>query len=180
MRPARRRTPAVATCATPLRTVLRETPVGLTAAHSVYLHPGQQHASADPCVITTILGSCVSVCLFDAGRRVGGANHFLLPQHGGDGNEASRYGPTAVRRLRDRLMELGAHPEQLEARVVGGANMLSAFHNGERHLGLRNVDVARQVLAEVGIPIVAEDVGGTRGRKLAFSTSDGTTWVRFI
>ncbi len=154
--------------------------VPLLAPPTHYLHPGQLVVSAEPCEIMTILGSCVSVCVFDPMRRVGGANHFLLPDFTQGVNDSPRYGPAAIRALIRQVVALGATRDRLTAKLFGGANVLRAFQIRERHLGIDNVEVARRVLAEEGVSVAAEDVGGTRGRKLVFSTVDGSAWVQAI
>ena len=146
----------------------------------VYLHPGQLHASADPCTITTILGSCVAVCLFDRARGVGGANHYLLPYHAGHDQASPRFGNVAVQSLLARVLALGASRRDLEAKLFGGACVLEAFRTGDSHLGAKNVDAARALLRAEGIPVRAEDVGGSRGRKLVFHVDDGSALVKML
>ena len=145
-----------------------------------YLHPGDIHALAQPSRVTTILGSCVSVCLFERDGTVGGMNHFLLPSAPTPASSSTRYGDCAVDVLVKRLLALGASRERLIAKVFGGANVLHAFAEGSRHIGAANVEMARKALARHGIPIGAEDVGGTRGRKLVFSAPDGAAWVKVL
>ena len=146
----------------------------------VYLHPGQLFVSAVPCAITTVLGSCVSVCLYDVERGIGGANHFLLPHGGTRTDEPLRCGASAIEALLQRVLDLGARRHKLAAKVFGGAHVLQAMHSDRYHLGTANVDIARSVLSAERIPVLAEDVGGIRGRKLRFVTSDGSAWVREI
>lgn len=145
----------------------------------VYLHPGQLLASAEPLTISTVLGSCVAVCLWDPQARVGGMNHFLLPA--GDPAESStRYAEPAIDELLARLRALGSRNGGLNARLFGGACVLEAFRRREGQLGTRNVEVARARLLARGVPIVAEDVGGDRGRRLVFSLLDGRAMVRVL
>lgn len=138
----------------------------------VYLAPGRLFASAEEVRVTTILGSCVSVCLWDAQARAGGINHFLLP----DGVPASpRFGSSATNLLVASVLEKGARREALQARVVGGACVIDAMRSSSQNLGARNVQVARERLAAERIPIVTEDVGGDVGRKLVFDVQSG--WI---
>jgi chemotaxis protein CheD len=146
----------------------------------MYLHPGQMHATTDGCAMTTVLGSCVAVCLYDNRRKIGGMNHFLLPNHSKERDDAGRYGPSATQELLDRMFALGASAETMTARLVGGANVLSAVATITPPLGLRNVQVAQEVLTAAGVLVIARDVGGDRGRKLVFSPRDGTTWIQFL
>lgn len=147
----------------------------------VYLHPGQLHAAAGPVTITTILGSCVAICLFDRARGVGGTNHYLLPHHADERSGSSRFGNVAMRRLLDHVLALGARRHELEAKLFGGACVLEAFRANERqHLGAQNVAAARTLLHAQSIPVRAEDVGGRRGRKLVFRVDDGTALVKLL
>ena len=143
----------------------------------VYLAPGLLYASADGALVTTILGSCVAVGLFDPWVQGGGINHFLLPE----GTPPScRFGRSAVPLLIERVLALGARRPRLEAKVFGGACVLEAFRAGAQTLGLRNVEVAREQLRAEGIPIVCEDVGGDLGRKVVFDVQTGSAWIRAI
>jgi chemotaxis protein CheD len=144
---------------------------------AVYLQPGQVHVSAAPCTITTIVGSCVSVCLTDRTLGVGGMNHFQLPQRTG-AESSARYGTIATRQLIDDLLALGCRPEHLEAKVFGGASIVGPLIARAGHLGAKNVRVAYQILWDAGIPVIAEDVEGSKGRKVIYQTHDGTAWVR--
>ncbi len=145
---------------------------------NVYLHPGQMIAFQESAAVTTILGSCVAVCLCDPESGVGGMNHFLLPFDNGEGQAAARFGDRAVPELIARLLALGAAAGRLQAKLFGGACVLEAFRDRENHLGSQNVRVARQILAAAAIPIVGADVEGRRGRKLVFHTDDGAAWVK--
>ncbi len=147
---------------------------------AVYLAPGQVIASAEPAEASTILGSCVAVCLWDPRTRTGGANHFLLPDWAGSGTGTARYGNVAIASLVQRMEELGARQRDLQAKLFGGAAVLEAFRNRPDHLGARNVALARHLLEQLAIPVVAEDVGGSRGRKVLFRTDSGLALVRLI
>jgi chemotaxis protein CheD len=148
---------------------------------SAYLHPGGLLAFAEPCTVTTILGSCVAACVFDAGAGIGGLTHHLLAYGPPDATRPGRFGSLAVPELVRRLVGLGARPRALKAKLFGGACVLDAFHRDDgRHLGAQNVAAAREALAALGIRVVAEDTGGRSGRKLLFGTADGTALVRAL
>lgn len=150
--------------------VLRET---------VYLHPANLLASATPCAVTTILGSCVAVLLWDEGSGVGGLNHYLLPHWARAGDDTLRFGNVALTRLLAEIVARGASKGRLQAKVFGGACVLEGLSK-EEHLGAKNVEVARSWLARDRIPIIAEDVGGRRGRKLIVHTDTGKAWVKLL
>jgi chemotaxis protein CheD len=144
----------------------------------VYLHAGQLHAARDPAAITTILGSCISVCLFDPAAGVGGMNHYLLPHHV-ERERSHRFGTVAIPELVEALLRAGARRGGLSAKVFGGASVVHAFR-GTRNLGEENAKLAHELLEEAGIPVLEADVGGTRGRKLVFHSDDGSAWVRTL
>jgi chemotaxis protein CheD len=144
----------------------------------VYLHPGQLFASAECAAVTTILGSCVAVCLFDPITKVGGVNHFLLPLWVGEGAVSPKFGNVAIEKLIARLLALGSQSQRLQAKLFGGACVMEAFRSRESHLGTKNVEVAQALLKQKGIHLVGHDIGGSRGRKLIFHTDTGTAWVK--
>jgi chemotaxis protein CheD len=144
----------------------------------VYLHGGQLVATATPTAVTTVLGSCVAVCLFDPVSRVGGVNHFLLPHHV-ERERSARFGNVAVPELVRAVVRAGASQEALVAKVFGGASVIAGMSRGRR-LGEENAALALHLLEEARIPVLDHDVGGTRGRKLVFVTDEGTAWVRLL
>ncbi|HYO60129.1 chemotaxis protein CheD [Archangium sp.] len=145
----------------------------------LFVHPGQVVASATSCQYTTILGTCVSVCLFDPVAAVGGLNHFLLPYGAGASFTGTRYGNLATEHLLREVLALGALRERLQAKVFGG--MTSSQHKDpSRDLGASNVAFALQWLEEKGIPILARDTGGQHGRKLHFHSQNGSAWVKHL
>jgi chemotaxis protein CheD len=143
----------------------------------VYLQPGQLYASAQPSAVTTVLGSCVAICLWDPLTSIGGMNHYLLPFFAGAGQGSPRFGNVAVSQLFDRLSALGASRGRLQAKVFGGACVLEAFQARQGHLGEKNAGVAFKLLEDLGVPVVSRDVGGRSGRKLIFHTDLGNAWV---
>lgn len=153
----------------------------LPARATAYLHPGQIVICGQPTAVTTILGSCVSVCLYDERRGIAGVNHFLLPYWTGGAQPAGRFGAEAMRQLLSGVVALGARTADLRAKVFGGACVLDAFNGADgEHLGTRNVQVALEALRVERIPVLAADTGGRRGRRLLFTTDDGAALVRLI
>ena len=130
-----------------------------------------------PCELVTILGSCVSVCLWDRKRREGGMNHFLLPETVNDAK--SLHGGIAATRILIRSMLQKSVTKNLEAQIFGGANR---FFSDESFLnvGKQNVVAAKVALEEAGIPIVHQDTGGVPGRQLYFNTQTGIGVVQNI
>lgn len=146
----------------------------------IFLLPGQWAVPHEPSELTTILGPCVAVCLFDRARGIGGMNHFLLAVGGANSRERSRYGDTSCEDLVQCLFASGSKPLDLEARIVGGANVgRSPAPRGES-LGERNAEMAREVLRRHGIEIGFEDTGGSSARRLRFRTGMGILEVKTI
>lgn len=143
-------------------------------AQQIYLHPGHLVFTTQPALITTILGPCVSVCLFDDDSGTAGVNHYLVPMK--LGSESPRSAEIANELLLSKFREAGISTAALKAKVFGGATIRSARSD----LAERNVNAAFEFLQRAGIRIVGTDVGGPRGRKLLFRSSDGAAWVRFL
>jgi chemotaxis protein CheD len=147
---------------------------------SVYLHPGQLFVTTAPTTVTTILGSCVAVCIWDPALGIGGINHYLLPMGFKTASAGLRYGNVAIEHLLEKLERAGTLRSNLRAKVFGGACVLDAMRGKGNHLGGKNVEIARSALADAGIPIVATDVGGDRGRKLIFHPHDGNALIKLL
>lgn len=152
----------------------------VNARAKVYLHPGQLFAAAQPSAITTILGSCVSVCLWDPVVRIGGMNHYLLPFSVGDELASPRFGTVAIEALIERVLVLGARHDRLLAKLFGGACVIEAFREKEDHIGVLNARLAESMLHRACIPIVEQHLAGCRGRKILFNTDDGASSVKYL
>lgn len=146
---------------------------------SAYLQPGQMHVTNQPTVVSTVLGSCVAVCLWDAGAGVGGVNHYLLPDGVSEKTAPLRYAGPAIEGLIRRVIALGADARRLEAKVFGGASVISSIRQ-DTPLGLRNVATGLNVLKSHGIPVTASKTGGDRGMKVEFHTDSGEARVKTL
>ena len=140
----------------------------------IYLRPGQLIFATEPAVVTTILGPCVAVCLFDDTSGTAGVNHYLLPMK--LDSDSPRCAEVANKLLLSRFVDAGIPAGSLKAKVFGGATMKSV----NTDLAERNVQAALDFLRKAGIRIVSTDVGGDRGRTLQFRTTDGAAWVRLL
>jgi len=133
-----------------------------------FLEPGFIFVAIRPTVISTVLGSCVSVCLYDTERKIGGMNHFQLPYIRERHKATARYGNVATSALIHMMIDDGSNLEHLGARIFGGAYNPRISPND---LGSENIMAAREILAKKRVRVVSEDVGGERGRKIVFDTS---------
>jgi chemotaxis protein CheD len=143
----------------------------------VFVMPGTLHCAARPTVMTTILGSCVAICLWDRRRRAGGMNHFVLSKEP-KGGESLRYGDVATEHLVKRLTRLGSRIEDLQAKVCGGAAVLAI--GDAPSVGDTNVRQALEQLRANGIPVTAQRTGGGLGMMIKFNTVTGEVLVRRI
>lgn len=134
--------------------------------------------SDDPnVVITTTLGSCVAACLYDPVAKIGGMNHFLLPDAASDRLSASsRYGSAAMEQLINRLLAATGRRDRLRAKVFGGASV-NTIRSG---VGERNVEFVMEYLATEGIPTLSWDVGGGAARAVRFYPTSGRSQRRLV
>jgi len=129
------------------------------------------------------LGSCVALILDDREARVGGIAHIVLPTRSlsRDRSNPTRFAETAVPFLVDEAVRAGAVRGRITARLVGGASLFAALTvPGTVQIGQRNVNAARAGLAEAGIAILTQAVGGEVGRSVWFDVETGTVTVRSV
>jgi chemotaxis protein CheD len=137
-----------------------------------HLNPCMLIARRGELEVTTILGSCVSVCLWDSRLASGGMNHYMLPLWNGEGLPTPKYGNVAIEKLIERMLQLGSRKENLVAKCFGGAAMIKGA-TGLMQIGERNIELAQSLLALHRIPTVAHELGGFQGRKVIFNTRSG-------
>jgi chemotaxis protein CheD len=135
---------------------------------TIHVIQGDHQVSDAPgTVMTTVLGSCVSACLYDAERRIGGMNHFLLPD--GSGPRDIRHASAAMETLINSLLKRGARRERLVAKLFGGARMLKGLPD----IGRRNGEAALAFLKGEGIRVEAQSLGGHQARRVRFWPDTG-------
>jgi chemotaxis protein CheD len=139
----------------------------IVLVENYFLKPGYIFLSVNPIIISTVLGSSVSVCLYDRMRKVGGMNHFKLPTIGDPQKATAEYGNIATLTLIRMMLHDGSKRKNIEAQIFGGAFRADI---SEVNVGESNVRVARNVLTQERLQIVSEDVGGQKGRKIVFDT----------
>ena len=149
-------------------------------SEAVKVLPGEHFVDDRDIVVLTTLGSCIAACLWDREKRVGGMNHFMLPAqeaapHGMDG-ASGRYGSYAMELLINELLKRGATRGALEAKVFGGAQVISGMHS--LNVGTRNTDFVLEYLRTERIPVVARDVLDTCPRKVCFMPASGRALVK--
>jgi chemotaxis protein CheD len=140
-----------------------------------FLYPSTIFASHQPTRIQTILGSCVSVCLFDNQFGIGGMNHFMLPWWNGQGMPSPKYGDIAIKKLIEKMNSLGC--VNMVAKIFGGADRHAIGESAYR-IGARNIATAETILSKENINIIARSTGGTLGRRILFDTHTNNVLVK--
>ena len=145
----------------------------------IRIHIGEYYASCRPVLISTLLGSCVAVCMFDPVSRIGGMNHILLPgkldlRHF---DMSARYGINAMELLINRIMNLGGERHRIVAKVFGGARILPAI-SAENCMGRKNVGFVLEFLKTESFQVVSRDVGGIQSRRVYFHSDTGDVFLK--
>ena len=136
----------------------------------IHITQGEFATGTDPtCIISTLLGSCVSCCLWDPHAGVGGMNHILLAQNNSDDQTRALLGINAMEVLINSLIKLGAQRNRLQAKAFGGARMLSGLSD----IGKQNAEFTTGFLSKEGIPLSHASLGGTRARNVRFWPATG-------
>lgn len=142
---------------------------------AVKVLPGEYFVSEDDVVIMTVLGSCIAACLWDNKARLGGMNHFMLPD--GDGADGSgRYGSYAMELLINEMLKKGARRETMQAKVFGGGQVMAGFTT--MNVGERNTKFVLDYLSTERIPVVSQDVLDIHPRKVCFFPVTGKALVK--
>jgi chemotaxis protein CheD len=144
-------------------------------ADAVKVLPGEFFVHHEDILIMTTLGSCIAACLWDRERRIGGMNHFMLPE-GAAGAESGRYGSYAMELLINELMKKGASRLTLEAKVFGGGAVISGMNS--INVGERNTEFVLDYLKTERIPVVSKDVMDVYPRKVCFFPASGKAMVK--
>lgn len=149
----------------------------VTEGKLTFVIQGTYYVSRHPdAVLSTVLGSCISVCLFDLGTRIGGMNHFLLPSGRGTDSGHIRFGVNAMEMLINELLQGGAVRSALQAKLFGGARMSANLTD----IGKANAVFAREFLTCEGIPVTSESTGGTAARRVVFRAATGQAKLMFV
>ena len=155
----------------------------------VVIDPGEYYSSREPVIISTLLGSCVSVCLYEPLSKVVGMNHFLLADSHFTvskpvlNSEGGRYGIHAMELLINDMLRLGAKRNHLQAKVFGGGNILRIYQTGRTAIGdvgATNARFVHEFLHTEKIPIQAADLGGDYGRRIYFRSTDYAVFMRKV
>lgn len=154
----------------------------------VIIDPGEYYTSGDDIIISTLLGSCVSACLWDPVNRIVGMNHFLLAnkRYSRDmpviASEAGRYGIHAMELLINAMQRKGANRHLLRAKAFGGSNVLMGVNQGDSHFAIGDVNCRfiTEFLRNENIPLDSSNLGGSFGRIIHFTANDFSVYMKRI
>ncbi len=143
--------------------------------------PGEYYVTDHDEMITTVLGSCISACIWDKGMGVGGMNHFMLPssEKGGWGGSelvstATRYGNHAMEQMINAILKHGGRREHLLVKIFGGGKIISSMSD----VGKKNIKFVESYINNENVTLLAEDVGGGQARKVIFYPKTGRVRVK--
>jgi chemotaxis protein CheD len=152
----------------------------------VFLRAGEMHITARPELVVTLLGSCLSVTMFNRRTKLGGICHSILPQCDRrtqcveDCHVAFKYVDCSIRTMLHLFERHRVKRNEIEVKCFGGANMFSrhAQASGSIFIGQQNIQTAKQITRSEGLNILAMDVGGLQGRKLFFYSDTGEVYLK--
>ena len=149
--------------------------------YTAKLLPGEYYITRELEVLATVLGSCVSACVRDIVTRIGGMNHFMLPDNSPTESDrfdldelSTRYGQQAMDSLLRDILRYGAKRENLEIKLFGGGQILEQ----KTEIGNRNIKFIREYMKNEGLEIAAQDLGGVYPRKIHYSPDTGSVRVK--
>ena len=146
--------------------------------------PGEFYVTKQDEAISTVLGSCISACIWDTKMHIGGMNHFMLPIKGdnvghngwqNNNNYTCRYGLWAMEYLINEILKYGGSRNNLEVKLFGGGRVMKNFTSD---VGAQNIMFAQEYLQNEELPVVSSDVGGEWPRKVLFYPSTGKALVK--
>lgn len=150
---------------------------------TVKVLPGEFYVSDQEEMLSTVLGSCVSACIHDVRRGIGGMNHFMLPEPVGERDNwsstvgrAARYGSDAMEQLINAILKAGGQRADLRVKVFGGGRVLARMSD----VGQRNIDFVRRYIAAENLELVASDLGDVFPRQVQFFPNSGRARVRLL
>ena len=144
------------------------------------IHIGGVQASREQILLDTVLGSCISTCLYDPVAGIGGMNHFMLPEGADPNNPTStRYGVNAMELLISEIMKLGGNRKRFQAKVFGGGHVLKIRETLDG-IPQQNINFTNRFLNAEQIPVVSENLGGYQARRVLFNTHTAKVYVKLL
>lgn len=151
----------------------------------VYLKPGELIFAKNPTLVTTVLGSCISITMINHKLKIGAIIHAMLPYYKNSGDAKNKKDPfnyvdRSIEFILSEFEKNGVKIKDIEAKLFGGANMFAGSNQKNGTIGYQNSKVAIEIMKQSGIEPVKIDVGGTQSRKIIFNTASGEVWLKRI
>lgn len=150
----------------------------------ITIHPGEHYTSKEDIYIATVLGSCISVAMYDIKECFGGMNHFMLPKSNREeslsASDEGRFGNFAMELLINDMIKNGSEKINLRAKVFGGGNVLDSANTQLSMTGINNINFALKYLQEENIPVIVNDTGGIFPRKIFFNPLTSKVYLKRI
>lgn len=142
---------------------------------AIKVSPGEYQVTSEPVVLTTTLGSCIAACIYDPIRKIGGMNHFMLPDESPDQeqNHPLRYGLYAMEKLINEMMKLGSNRQDMLFKVCGGGDMMQ----GKTDIGIQNIAFILDFIEKDGLQLRSSDLGGNQPRRVAYFPTTGRLFI---
>lgn len=148
------------------------------------ISPGEYYCSKENILISTVLGSCISILMYDAENVIGGMNHFMLASTSKEFTisceQAGRFGEYSMELLLNEMLKKGASRKNIKAKIFGGANVFNTAETSSVQVGCDNIFFAFNYLETEKIPIINSDTGGTEARKIFFDPLTNKVWLKRI
>ena len=145
-------------------------------SEAVKVLPGEYFVFNEDMLIMTTLGSCIATCLWDRQAKIGGMNHFMLPDNGGGASDSGRYGSYAMELLINEMLKMGASRMTMEAKVFGGGAVISGMNT--INVGERNIEQGWTLIDQYGFNLENVDVGDHVPRNVSMTFPDGKVEMR--
>jgi chemotaxis protein CheD len=148
---------------------------------NIFMKPGEIYVSEEPAVVSTILGSCIAVTIFSERLKIGGICHALLPKSPStNGHDRFRYVDSAICYMLNRFEIMGVKKDEMEVKLLGGADILEHIDGNTTSVGQKNIEAALGIMKGKNIKLSTSDVGGKLGRKIRFYTNTGQVLLKRI
>lgn len=146
----------------------------------VFLKPGELYIGKSPAIVATVLGSCISVTMFNERLKMGGICHALLPKKNPStkGVDNYRYVDSSIFHMLKNFEAMGVKKNEIEVKIFGGADVL--YTTNRQTVGQANIVTALSIIRDEGLDLLPCDFGGTKGRKIIFYTAEGRIRLKKI
>ncbi len=147
----------------------------------VFLKPGEIYISDIPTVVSTILGSCVAITIFNKRLGIGGICHAMLPNSPYEKEDSAfRYVDRSIKYMLKKFEEYGIEKNEMELKLLGGADVISRTNGNSLSIGQKNIEIAINIIKKEKLMLMLSDVGGRQGRKIHFYTKTGEILLKRI